>query len=358
MKKFSFLNVLTPVLLVSFCVSVEAQTRFVLENPGKVFKTKDRREEPVRKSSYQFSVGDSTEREYLIQQDSFDLEGRIKSSGLFSQDGNKASDVRYTYDENGNLREKVVKHLKKNRKEISSYNEQGLIASTKHYTRTDSFIQEVKFVYDENGILMEEQYFLDGALNEKQVYDDTYNAAGRRTQQCHYKLDANGARKPHNAEMIMTEYDPDGLILQLTKYNNKEKRKMLSWIYYKYQLDNNYKVIKQSGYDEEQTEVYRNELTYTDSSIISAVSEICNCPEKNLQKTEERELVFNAYGEKVRELIYTADMALTSTKTWKYDDFGNEIEFLEVLADNPKKLIKSKQILTFRTDQAQSARKK
>jgi hypothetical protein len=67
--------------------------------------------------------------------------------------------------------------------------------------------------------------------------------------------------------------------------NNKEKRKMLSWVYFKYQLDNDYKVIKQTGFNEEQQEIYRNELSYTDSSITSNEFKMCSCPEKTINKT-------------------------------------------------------------------------
>jgi hypothetical protein len=171
-------------------------------------------------------------------------------------------------------------------------------------------------------------------------------------------IDSAGARKPQNAAMTIMEYDPEGLILQVTKYNNKEKRKMLSWVYYKYQRDNDYKVIKQTGFDEEQKEIYRNELSYTDSSIVSDVYSMCDCPEKTMSKTGQRTLVFNSYGSKIREIIKDANDKLVSTHTWKYDEFGNEVEHIELLAASPEKLIKSKQIFEFKSDQAQVARKK
>ncbi|MEX1188372.1 MAG: hypothetical protein WED33_03880 [Bacteroidia bacterium] len=358
MKNLSILSLICLVTIVFSSVGGNAQSDFVFENPGKLFKKQDRRETPPLKTRYQFGVGDSSGREYLQQQDLFSQTGMIKSSGLFSEDGNKAFDVRYSYDENEKLNQSVFKHLKSDQKEVSYYNELGVKVKTEVLTKTDSLLYNIKFVYDDLGHLKEEQTYNGDVLKGKMVYDDEYNSAGRKIQICHYKIDEQGARKPQNAEMLIVEYDPEGLVLQKTLYNNKEKRKMLSWIYYKYQLDNDYKVIKKSGYDEEQIEVYRNELTYTDSSIISNISEMCsNCDVKELIKKEAKEYIFNSYGENTKVLIYDANGILTSTKTWLFDDFGNEIEFREILEGEPEKLIKRKQILEFRNEQAQTARK-
>lgn len=358
MKNVSFSLFVFIFSFVLFGDSASAQSRFVLENPGKLFKKQDRREAPPLKTRYQFGVGDSSGREYLQQQDLYSQTGTIKSSGIFSEDGNKAFDVRYTYSEDGKLTMSVLKHLKADIKETSYYNDLGQKERTEHTTKADSFLHTVKFVYDASGHVLEEQTYIDDVLKGKVMFDDEYNSAGRQTQKCHYNIDDQGKRKPFNAELLITEYDPDGLVLQRTLYNNKEKRKMLNWIYFKYQLDNDYKVIKQSGYDEEQIEVYRNELTYTDSSIISSVSEMCkDCETKALVRTERRELVFNAFGEKVRERIYNPEGALLSSMSWQFDDFGNEIEFKEILSNEPDKLIKRKQILEFRNEQAQTARK-
>ncbi len=357
MKKHSFLLLF---LLGFFCTLQgfgQEEKRFVLENPGKLFKKQDRREAPKLKTKYIFGVGDSSGREYLMRQDMFDQDGKIKSSGLFAEDGNKSGDIRYNYNEAGVLVSHIYKHLKADHKEVSYYNAAGLIEKTDHFTKTDSALSTDKLVYDQSGHLQEVQTFVGSELKEKLVYDDTWNQAGRRNQKCHYKMDAQGKRIPQNAEMAITEYDPDGLILQETVYNNKEKRKMLSWVYYKYQLDNDYKVIKQTGFDEEQKEIYRNELAYTDSSIISVESRMCNCPEAKLESSGKRELIFNTYGEKIRERIYDKSGQLSSTKSWFFDDFGNQIEYQEILTADPQKLIKSKQIFEFRNEQAQTARK-
>lgn len=329
----------------------------MLENPGKLFKKQDRREAPKLKTKYIFGVGDSSGREYLMRQDMFDTDGKIKSSGLFAENGNKSGDIRFSYSESGQLASHIFKHLNKDHKEVSYYNALGFIERTDHFTKADSALYTVKYVYDDAGHLLEEQTYVGDQLKDKMVYDDTWNQSGRRNQKCHYKMDATGKRIPHNAEMTITEYDPDGLILQETVYNNKEKRKMLSWVYYKYQLDNDYKVIKQTGFDEEQKEIYRNELSYTDSSIVSMESRICNCPEASMDVIGKKELVFNAYGEKIAERIYDKDQNLTSTRTWLYDDFGNQTEYREILSTQPDKLIKSKQIIEFRNEQAQTARK-
>jgi antitoxin component YwqK of YwqJK toxin-antitoxin module len=358
MKKVSKTIILSITFMAFALANTQAQEAFMLENPGKLFKKQDYRPSPPIKTKYSFSVGSSSGREYLQQQDLHGPDGKIKSSGVFSEDGNKAGDVRYEYSADGMLKRSVYKHIGKDHQEITTYDATGKADKTEHLTKTDSMLFVVRYTYDENDHLLEEQKFKGETLISKQVYDDAYNAAGRRTQLCHYMIDSSGARKPQNAAMTMMEYDPDGLILQVTKYNNKEKRKMLSWVYYKYQLDNDYKVIKQTGFDEEQKEIYRNELSYTDSSIISDVYSMCDCPAKTIDKKEQRILVFNLYGSKTRELIKDANNNLISTHTWKYDDFGNEVEHVEVLASSPDKLIKSKQILEFKAEQAQAARKK
>lgn len=358
MKKVSKIVVFSLLILAFAVFNAHSQESFVLENPGKLFKKQDYRSSPPTKTRYQFGVGETSGREYLRQQDLYDASGKIKSSGIFAEDGNKTGDLRYEYAADGSLKRSVLKHIGKDRQEITSYDASGKPEKTEHLTKTDSLLFVVRFSYDEAGHLLEEQKFRGETLVSKQVYDDVYNAKGRRTQLCHYMIDSTGSRKPQNAAMTIMEYDPDGLVLQVTKYNNKEKRKMLSWVYYKYQLDNDYKVIKQTGYDEEQKEIYRNELTYTDSSIVSKVFSVCDCPEKTLIRNEERILVFNSYGRKTREIIKDANDKLVSTHTWKYDDFGNEVEHQEVLASDPSKLIKSKQILEFKVEQAQAVRKK
>lgn len=358
MKKVSKTCILSLAFIAFAFANMQAQDAFVLENPGKLFKKQDYRVAPATKTRYRFSVGAVSGREYLQQQDLYNPDGKIKSSGVFSEDGNKSGDIRYEYSPEGVLKRSVLKHIGKDYQEITVYDASGRAEKTEHLTKSDSMLFVVRYTYDEKGHLLEEQKFKGETLISKQVYDDAYNAAGRRIQLCHYMIDSTGARKPQNSPMTIMEYDPDGLVLQVTKYNNKEKRKMLSWVYYKYQLDNDYKVIKQTGFDEEQKEIYRNELSYTDSSIVSDVYSMCDCPAKSIDKKEQRILVFNSYGSKVREIIKDANNNLVSTHTWKYDEFGNETEHVEVLAANPEKLIKSKQILEFKTEQAQAARKK
>jgi len=358
MKKVSKIVVFSLSILAFAAFNAHSQESFVLENPGKLFKKQDYRITPLTKTRYQFGVGETSGREYLRQQDLHDASGKIKSSGLFAEDGNKSADIRYEYGTDGSLQKSILKYIGKDHQEITNYNASGMAEKTEHLTKTDSMLYVVRFSYDQNGHLLEEQKFKGESLISKQVYDDTYNAKGRRIQLCHYMIDSTGSRKPQNAAMTIMEYDPDGLVLQVTKYNNKEKRKMLSWVYYKYQLDNDYKVIKQTGFDEEQKEIYRNELSYTDSSIISTVFSVCDCPEKSMVKKEDRVLVFNSYGRKIREIIKDANDKLVSTHTWKYDEFGNEVEHQEVLTSDPSKLIKSKQILEFKAEQAQAVRKK
>lgn len=337
--------------------SASAQDTFVLDNPGKLFKKQDHRQAPPLKTRYIFGVGETSGREYLKQQDLLDPKGNIKSSGLFSEDGNKMGDLRYTYDATGKLQKSEMKYIGKNIKEVTYFDATGKAQKKDIMTKTDSLIGTSQYVYSPIGKLKEEQKFRGDKLVGKDVFDDEYNAEGRITQSCHYQIDSAGARQPQNAQMTITEYDNDGLVIQKTVYNNKEKRKMLSWVYYKYQLDNDYKVIKQTGFNEENQEILRSELSYTDSSITSIEYKLCSCPEKTVSKSGSRQLIFNKYGEKTRELVYDAKGDLSETRTWNFDDFGNLVEQQVVRVAEPNKLIKSKSILEFQVDQAQTARK-
>ena len=357
MKKFNILRLSACVIGTLLFFQANSQERFVIENPGKLFKKQDHRQAPPLKTRYMFGVGEGSGREYLKQQDLLDAKGNIKSSGLFSEDGNKMGDLRYTYDATGKLTKSELKYIGKNLKDVTEFDATGKAIKTLHLTKTDSLIGSTVFEYHPGGQLKEEQNFRGDKLISKNVFDDEYNAAGRLTQSCHYKTDSTGARIPQNAKMDVLEYDNDGLILQHTVYNNKEKRKMLSWVYYKYQLDNDYKVIKQTGFNEEQQEIYRNELSYTDSSITSVEYKSCACPAKTVNKTGSSQLIFNGYGEKKGELIYGSNGELLETRTWSFDDFGNMVEQQVVKASEPNKLIKSKTILEFQVDQAQTARK-
>ena len=84
------------ILALFISISVSAQDRFVLENPGKLFKKQDHRQAPVLKTKYFFSVGELSGREFLKQQDLFDLKGGLKSSGLFSLSAFFCSDLQIT----------------------------------------------------------------------------------------------------------------------------------------------------------------------------------------------------------------------------------------------------------------------
>jgi hypothetical protein len=345
-------------LLILGFYGVQAQ-QFILENPGKMFKKQERRAAPVLKTRYSFDVSTSTGREYLKQQDLFDAKGKYKSSGVFSDNGNKAGDIRYTYDANGKLLKQELKFIGKNEKEVTIFLPDQKIAKIETLTKGDTLLKQKLFIYDEKGYLKEEQNLVAGKIVNKKMYDDFWNDKGKLLQSCHYELDSAGNRVGPQAPLTVYEYDNQGMILQETVYNNKEKRKMLSWVYYKYQLDNDYRIIKQSGYDEEQKEIYRNELSYTDSSITSIVSKVClSCPTKTLEKVSGTQLVFNSYGEKVRESELNAASTIVQSTTYKYDDFGNKTETLVVKTSEPEKLMKSKTILEFYTEQVTSVKTK
>jgi hypothetical protein len=356
MNHTHILRFLLMLLLTMGFYSVQAQ-QFILENPGKMFKKQERKVAPVLKTRYSFDVSPATGREYLKQQDLFDVKGKFKSSGVFADNGNKSGDIKYTYDATGKLLKQELKFIGKNEKEVTTFLADQKVDKIETFTKGDTLLKHTLFVYNEKGKLTEEQFFVSGKISRKKIYDDVWNDKDKLVQTCHYELDSLGNRIGPQAQLKVYEYDNQGMILQETVYNNKERRKMLSWIYYKYQLDNDYRIIKQSGFDEEQKEICRNELSYTDSSITSMYSKVCtSCPNKTMEKVGGIQLVFNSYGEKIRESELNAEGAITQTTTMKYDEFGNKTETLIIKTSEPDKLIKTKTILEFHNEQANTAK--
>jgi hypothetical protein len=335
-----------------FTAGLEGQNLLLIDNPGKYFKKQEFLACPPIKTKYQFETGTTTGREFLYKQDLIDPKGKYKSSGIFSEDGNKAADNKYVYDAGGKLLSQETRFIGQNLKEVTTYNGLGKPEKIERKTKGDTLLSLVSFVYSESGVPLEEHYFKNGQLSRKRIFEDVYSKEGKLISTCHYELDSTGNRKPGNYPLTVNEYDDQGLILQTTVYSNKEKRKMLSWVYYKYQLDNDYKIIKQSGFNEEQQEIYRNELVYSDSSITSIVSKVCSCPAKTLEKINGLRVVYNAHGVKSKEEQLKADGSVSLITTWKYDDFGTMIEQKITNPAEPAKLNKSKTILEYYTDQA------
>lgn len=332
-----------------------SQNDFLLDDPGKLFRKSERPKSPPVKTRYFFDVGETSGREYLKQQDLLDPKGNFKSSGVFSENGNKSGDIRYTYDATGKLNKSEQKLIGQNKKVVCYYDANGLLTRLDSATKGDTVLSSVVFTYADKA-LKEEQFFASGHLQEKKVYDNKYNNSGKPTQLYYHIEDSAGNIVPGKYPLTVNEYDDKGMILQTTVYSNKEKRKMLSWIYYKYQLDNDYKVIKQTGYNEEQQEIYRDEITYTDSSVISVKYDVCNCPEKNLERKKSQELVFNSFGELIAEKIFDANEDLIEKTTRRYDDFGSLTETHTVRTAEPDRLIKSRTILEYYTDQAKAGK--
>jgi antitoxin component YwqK of YwqJK toxin-antitoxin module len=346
-------------LLITAAVGTEkssAQDAFVPATAVSAFKKKEHTVSPPLKTRYLFDVGTTTGREYLRQQDLLDAKGKPKSSGMFSEDGTKYGDIKYSYDAAGNLLSQELKKTGKNEKEITSFNAAGKPEKIQTLTKGDTLLSSISFVYNSSGQLLEESHFKGEKLIRKKIYEDTYNQRGQLLQTCHFESDSTGSRVPGNFPLTVNEYDDQGMILQTTIYNNKEKRKMLSWVYYKYQLDNDYRIIKQSGFNEEQQEICRTELSYTDSSISCSTYKICGCPAKTMEKTGVSKFVYNSYGEKIREVLMNPDNTVLQTSTWRYDDFGNLVEHQVVKAADPARLIKTKTIFEYHSEQASSAK--
>jgi hypothetical protein len=339
-------------------VSLSAQGSCILVNPGKVFSKQQHKASPIVKTVYNFDVGATSGREFLIQQDLFDAKGNYKSSGMFSEDGNKKADIKYSYDAASLLTKKEVRYIGKNEKEVYVYAPPGRLHRKELRTKGDTLISYTEFSYDDKGFPTQEIDYRGDKAIQKRIFEDQRNDKGLLTQTCHYVLDSIGNKVPGSYPLTVNEYDDQGMILQTTVYNNREKRKMLNWVYYKYQLDNDYRIIKRTGYNEEQLEVSRTELSYTDSSVISVDYKSCGCATKTSEKLGSNEMVFDAFGNVMRERYFNAAGSQDKLISRKYDDFGHQTEEQVFLSSEPNKLIKTRKIYEYHLETTASAKPK
>lgn len=335
-----------------------AQNSCILVNAGKMFEKQQPKSSPVVKTIYNFDVGATSEREYLIQQDLFDAKGNFKSSGFFSEDGNKKADAKYSYDAANLLLKKEIRFLSKNEKEVYVYAPPGRLHRKELRTKGDTLISFTEYNYDDKGYPTQEVDYRGDKVIQKRIFEDHRNEKGLLTQTCHYVLDSVGNKVPGSYPLTVNEYDDEGMMLQKTVYNNKEKRKMLSWVYYKYQLDNDRRIIKRFGYNEEQLEISRNELSYTDSSVISVDYKSCGCSAKTTEKIASNELVFDRYGNIVRELYFNAAGSQEKLISRKFDDYGHQTEEQIFLSSEPNKLIKNRRIYEYHLETTVAAKPK
>ncbi|MFN4122598.1 MAG: hypothetical protein ACK4GL_04755 [Flavobacteriales bacterium] len=348
-----FYTLIITVLMAFSGLKISAQEA-ILDQMGKLFKKEERKPMPKIKSKYFFEISENTGREYLKQQDLFDAKGGIKSSGLFADDGNKIRDIRYIYTPEGIVQQKTEKILGGGDRIVSTYSAKGLIERTEIFNdKGDSLKSKIVFTYNADGAISEEAISdASGNIQEKKVYENTFNKSGKPVQILVYNVDKSGNRVPHNAPLTINEYDEYDRIIQTTVYSNKERRKMLSWIYYKYQVDNSYRVIKRYGYDEEQREIARVEIEYRANGLEYQFYEMCDCPERKLEFKGKLIQEYNTFGELVKEQSFTANGDLKETITFAYDEYGNLIEKLCTDGKDPSKIKKDRFIFEFFTEQA------
>ena len=335
-----------------------AQNPCILVNPGKMFTKQQHKTSPIVKTTYNFDVGSTSGREFLIQQDLFDAKGNFKSSGMFSEDGNKKADIKYTYDAANLLTKKEVRFIGKNEKEVYVYAPPGRLHRKELRTKGDTLISYTEYSYDDKGYPTQEVDYRGDKAIQKRIFEDQRNEKGLLTQTCHYVLDSVGNKAPGQYPLTVNEYDDQGMILQTTVYNNREKRKMLNWVYYKYQLDNDYRIIKRTGFNEEQLEVSRTELSYTDSSVSSVDFKSCGCAAKSSEKLGSNEWVFDAYGNVIRERYMNASGAQDKMISRKFDEFGHQTEEQVFLSADPNKLIKTRRIYEYHLETTAAAKPK
>jgi hypothetical protein len=306
---------------------------------------------PVIKSRYNFDISPNTGREYLVSQDLFDSKGLIKSTGLFADNGNKSGEIKYFYDATGALQRKEHKTFDSGKKEITFY-QQNKAVKTEFRTKGDSLLYVDEMKYNEKGHLAQKTRLKGGATHHQWTFDYQYDSKGNIIQKYEFETDSSGQMMPAVPKLYIMEYDNSNMILQTTVYNNKEKRKMLSWVYYKYQLDNDYRIIRQTGFNDEQVEIHSKEITYNDTSVTYVLKQAPEGSKKPEFVASER-WVYNEFGEPIKKYTLSADGTIIKSELLLYDQYGNVIENLYQTGDNTKKV---RTIYEYYTDQASKAK--
>ena len=173
MKHVNLLFLLVVLQIFGLQEDVFSQDIFIPEPAIAAFKKKAHTAAPPYKTRYIFDVASTTGREYLKQQDLFDTKGKIKSTGLFGEDGNKSGDLKYAYDGAGKLISQELKHLAKNEREVTTINASGKPAKVERRTKGDTLIDATVFIYDEGGNLKEQQLYRGDKLIGKKVFEDS-----------------------------------------------------------------------------------------------------------------------------------------------------------------------------------------
>ena len=271
-----------------------------------------------------YSVSSETETAYRYTEYSYDTRGRITTFAEISQnaqptaDDIKAHQIRYTYNENGNL-------------------------SKVSYPTTKDGIQSLSYIYDENGWLQEIKGELHskGQTTEKVLRSYTYDAYGKVKE---IKDHRNLLNNSDQAVQKVYTYDSFDRVKEMT-YTDLETGKVMES--YQYSYDKNSNITKKTqvnNYPKEDANKVNETKSYTYDTLGRLTKTVTTDHSKD-DKTKTVTYTYDNVGNRLKEddgtttISYTyngLDQLKTSTKEkgtaveevrqYDYDMNGNQTD--------------------------------
>ena len=271
-----------------------------------------------------YSVSSETETAYRYTEYSYDTRGRITTFAEISQnaqptaDDIKAHQIRYTYNENGNL-------------------------SKVSYPTTKDGIQSLSYIYDENGWLQEIKGELHskGQTTEKVLRSYTYDAYGKVKEIKDYR---NLLKDSDQAVQKVYIYDNFDRVKEMI-YTDLETGKVMES--YQYSYDKNSNITKKTqvnNYPKEDADKVNETKVYTYDTLGRLIKTVTTDHKKD-DKTKTVTYTYDNVGNRLKEddgtttISYTyngLDQLKTSTKEkgtaveevrqYDYDMNGNQTD--------------------------------
>ena len=237
-----------------------------------------------------YSVLSETETAYRYTEYSYDTRGRITTFAEISQnaqptaDDIKAHQIRYTYNENGNL-------------------------SKVSYPTTKDGIQSLSYIYDENGWLQEIKGELHskGQTTEKVLRSYSYDAYGKVKEIKDYR---NRLKNGAQAVQKIYTYDSFDRVKEMT-YTDLETGKVMES--YRYSYDKNSNITEKTevnNYPKEEKDKVNETKAYTYDAL-GRLTKTVTTDHKNDDRTKTVTYTYDKAGNRTKEDDGTTQTAYT-----------------------------------------------
>ena len=237
-----------------------------------------------------YSVSSETETAYRYTEYSYDTRGRITTFTEISQnaqptaDDIKAHQIRYTYNENGNL-------------------------SKVSYPTTKDGIQSLSYIYDENGWLQEIEGELHskGQTTEKVLRSYSYDAYGKVKEIKDYR---NRLKNGAQAVQKIYTYDSFDRVKEMT-YTDLETGKVMES--YRYSYDKNSNITEKTevnNYPKEEKDKVNETKAYTYDAL-GRLTKTVTTDHKNDDRTKTVTYTYDKAGNRTKEDDGTTQTAYT-----------------------------------------------